>query len=273
VPSALELAEVYAILEEHHRIRRQGGAGLIQARHWRPVTRVALGGREFAVKQYAAGAVGARVRRRLAGSRAHRAWRSQRELAARGVPSAPAVALVETCAWHDPVESYLITAWVAGSYPGERMAELCERGDEVACRLFLEAGGGFLGQAHRAGVWLEDFWNRNFLVPAGPGEPARFILVDYDSVRLTGLNGPRQLKNLRQFSRAFAAGTPAGGWAPFAAAYLEALGMAPSRHRLLLDGLVALLEIPSHQGILDRLCGERWRALRRLAGGGRRLHP
>jgi Lipopolysaccharide kinase (Kdo/WaaP) family len=268
--AGLEAGAIQAILSEHHGILARGGPRLVQPRHWRPVTRVALGEREFAVKQYGAGAFGARLRCRLAGSRARRAWGAHQELAGRDVPTAPPVAWVEISAWNDPVESYLVTGWVAGCYPSERLAELRGDGDEAGCRRFLAAGGVFLGRTHAAGVWLEDFWNRNFLVPAAPAEPDRFILVDCDDVRLRGLDGPRRLKNLRQFSRAFARGTTEAGWRVFAAAYLEAAGAPPSGDGELLDGLVALLEVPSHEGILDRLCRDRWRALRPLFAGGRR---
>src|SRR5438105_9393363 len=63
------------ILAAHHAVLASGGARLVQARHWRPVTRVEVGGTEYAVKQYARGSGCSRVRRLLCGTRARAASR------------------------------------------------------------------------------------------------------------------------------------------------------------------------------------------------------
>src|SRR5438105_12272045 len=83
--------QIRNILAAHHAVLASGGARLVQARHWRPVTRVDVGGTEYAVKQYARGSVGARVRRLLRGTRARAAGRRCEVLEALGIAAAPPV--------------------------------------------------------------------------------------------------------------------------------------------------------------------------------------
>ena len=165
------------ILREHRQVLLSGGAGLIQGRHWRPVTRVECEGASYAVKQYARGSMGARLRRLAFGSRALRAARRCRRLLTAGIPAAAIAAVLESPAPHEP-ESYLITHWVPGPHPSERIRALRDHRDEAGWQQLLEQAGRWLGRTHRRSIWLNDCWDGNFVV-AGDG---RLVLVDCDSV-------------------------------------------------------------------------------------------
>src|SRR5438093_1543531 len=67
---------VVRALAAHRHVLSTGGLRLIQARHWRPVTRVRVDAAELAVKQYAAGSLGSRLRAAVLGSRARGAWQT-----------------------------------------------------------------------------------------------------------------------------------------------------------------------------------------------------
>jgi hypothetical protein len=254
---------ILAAVAAHRQILKAGGPRLIQARHWRPVTRVDVAGRELAVKQYSHGAPGSRLRAALFGSRARRAWRGFQQLRACRLPAAPPAACVEAPVTGGGAGSYLVTEWIEGSHPAGRLRELS--GAE-ARGAFATAAGMLIGTFHAQGAWIEDFRNENFIVPAG--ERATFVLIDYDSIHFSCLTGSWQLRNLRQFYRGVREGDESVRRRRFARAYLQALGLRAHEERIE-DLLVSLLDVPSHDGILRALCDEYWRRIRPLAGHSR----
>src|SRR5207248_2304439 len=133
-------------------------------------------GTEYAVKQYARGSASSHVRRLLCGTRARAVGRRYRILQALGIDTAAPVGIVESPPWLEP-ESYLITRWIDGPCPSQRMRALRDRGDEVAGVAFLEQAGRWLGTFHGSGVWMNDCWDGNFVI----AEPLRLVIVDYDS--------------------------------------------------------------------------------------------
>ena len=204
---------ILGILTAHRAILASGGDRLVQARHWRPVTRVESGGAEYAVKQYARGSAGSRLRRLVAGSRAGDAIRRFGILEALGIAAAPPIAIVESPAAQEP-ESYLITRWIHGPSPSQQMRAFHEGRDEEARSAFLERGGRWLARLHDSGVWMNDCWDGNFVVAESGG----LVIVDYDSAHFARLNGEWQLRNLRQFYRAFREGDSAADRSRFARA-------------------------------------------------------
>lgn len=262
----LGVQELVGILEEHRRILVEGGPELVQARKWRPVTRVGAAGVEYAVKQYGRGSVGSRIRRMLRGTKARRGWIAQRRLASRGLPVATAAAWIDVDGFTGGAEGFLISRWVPGVYLSDCLSGLAEGSDPRARWRLIEAAGRFVAAVHRQGIWLNDFWDRNVLVLAEPGRAPVFTLVDCDSAHFGGLTGALQLRNVRQFSRALGRGASRTDRLRFARAYLHGLGFQSLQHHELQRHLLALLDVESHEGILPRLAARTWRRMEPIVG-------
>ncbi len=173
------------------------------------------GRREVVVKQFRNQGLRARLRRRLAGSKATRSWRAARALAAAGVPTPEPVLLVESVASTGP--SYFVTGRLEGVFEARYFFRALNAGrarqefPQVDPEALLRELGAALARLHRAGIWHRDVSVGNVLLRPAPepglredGPPAVY-LVDLNrartGVRLTLLRRIRDLARLRIFER------------------------------------------------------------------------
>lgn len=137
------------------------------------------------VRRYRPRGVHAVVRNSVMVSKEHNAFTFALEYERRGVPTAPALAILERYASGVFKESLLVTAKV----PSRTLREVLEAGDAAARgskdplrgrRAWQRALACFVRRAHERGVYHLDMNQANVLVPVDRTEPAddAFVLVD-----------------------------------------------------------------------------------------------
>lgn len=143
------------------------------------------GGAGWVIRRYRPTGVHAFVRNSVMVSKEHNAFTFALEYERRGVPAAPALAILERYAKGVFQESLLVTQKVPSHTLGECM-EAADRAAKAARnpgkgrRAWLRAFAEFVRRAHERGVYHLDLNPANVLVPLAHATPedAAFVLVD-----------------------------------------------------------------------------------------------
>lgn len=193
--------ELSAIIAAHHAALRSG-KGVLKDGRRNVVTRILHGNGWLCVKEYRSSGLLDRIKDRLRGSRARRAWRGASHLRKHGIAAPETVSLVEQAG-----KSYLVTRFIKSAVPlnlllRERFSGPLGRVEIVAKRAMVQQLGQWLRRIHNLGVYHDDWSTKNILATEQSGQWT-FHVLDMESVlprkRLTYR---RRVKNLGQLSDA-----------------------------------------------------------------------
>jgi hypothetical protein len=189
--------EVFTLID----IFRGGGAGLVIKDGRRSfVKRFSFGSQEVYLKFYRTYALSRRIGSFWRAAPALRAFRNARRLAALGIGTAPAVAVVARDRNSATGESGLFTLSLlpAESITQFFMDKLSNPGAEEERRVVLRELACFLSDIHGRGIYPKDCKDANVLVRR-EDDGYSFHLLDYDSfLFLDSVSARRRMKNLHQ---------------------------------------------------------------------------
>lgn len=155
-------------------------------RHYRVTLAEGGAHRDWVVKVYKAGGLGAALKRALRGSRALRELERMCETDRRGVPVAAPAMAGEWMSGPRAGESYLVFESLDGWTSLDAYARTpAEGADALRRRRDVVRGfGRFARDVYDAGVYQDDFNPTNVLVRLGNGGTPEFLLVDFERVRM-----------------------------------------------------------------------------------------
>ena len=189
------------IITAHHAALRSG-EGVLKDRQRNAVTCVRHGNDWFCVKEYRSHGLPDRIKDRLRGSRARRAWSGASHLRKHGIAAPEAVSQLE-----QDGKSYLVTRFINGAVAlnlllYERFSGRLDRAEVTAKRTMVKQLGQWLRSIHDLGIYHDDWSSKNILATQH-NEQWTFHMLDMESVlprkRLTYR---RRVKNLGQISDA-----------------------------------------------------------------------
>lgn len=199
----LDPISVVALLDAHRRDLAAKAPGVLKDSARSALTRQRLGSRDVVVKQFH-DAWWERVRN-LVRPRARAAWLAGNGLRVRGFDTAEPLALVLCGRGLAMRDSFLVMEDLGPERRADRLALARYAGAQDAARRAekraLVAGAAELvRRLHAAGVYHADLKAVNLFV-RGELSEARFVLADYDRVRVDRVVSPRRrVKNLAQLS-------------------------------------------------------------------------
>lgn len=189
-----------ARLRSPERLLAAPGARFVKDHRRTAVAAVAVGDRTVYVKRFKPYAWYRPIEWLFTGSPARRCWQISSELERHAFPVAPPLAFTERFRLGLPLDSYLVTAAVAGSEPAarfwrERAARL---GPRSRGRL-VERAAAELRRFHDAGFYSRDANADNFLIRWSESGELGFWLLDLENVRrLASVSQRKRIKNLVQ---------------------------------------------------------------------------
>ncbi len=151
---------------------------------------------DVVVKQFRNQDLGARLRRRWGAGKAERSWRMALAFEAAGVPTAPAVMLIESTRPDGP--SFFVTRHLGDVVEARYLFRAVNAGREreefpdIDCERFLAAVGAMLRRMHEAGFFHRDLSIGNILLmTGGAGDPSeRLAVIDLNRARRRRRLGP-----------------------------------------------------------------------------------
>jgi tRNA A-37 threonylcarbamoyl transferase component Bud32 len=185
-----------------HEVALSSGEGVLKDGRRTAVTRLSYGDVWLCVKEYRPMGLLDRIKDRLRGSRAGRAWRGAINLSAHGIATPEIVGLVER-----DEKSYLVTSFINGATPldlllRKRFSGAVGQAEVAHKRTMVRQLGKWLRRVHDLGVYHDDWSTKNILVTQH-GQEWIFHFVDMESVSSRKrLTYRRRVKNLGQLSKA-----------------------------------------------------------------------
>jgi tRNA A-37 threonylcarbamoyl transferase component Bud32 len=190
------------LLAAHAQALAAGGEAVLKDGRRSAVTRVRLGGAALCVKEYRYRGWLDRLKDLLRGRRARRAWRAAARLAACGIETPQAVAVIEHAG-----RGFFVTRFVDGAVGLDvllprRFGGALSPGELAARRAMVRQLGRWLRKVHDCGLYHDDWSAKNVLAIERDGRWA-FYLLDVESVsRVKRLTRRRRIKNLGQIGDA-----------------------------------------------------------------------
>lgn len=194
-------APLQALLDAHHKALATGQEVLKNGPRT-AVTRVPLDNAWACVKEYRQAGASERLKGLLGQSRAARAARGARRLAAQGIEAPELLAVARRGA-----SAYLVTRYVEGATPlnrlvAERFGGPLSPAELAAKRAMLRQLAAWLRHIHDRGVYHDDWSAKNFLA-AERAESWAFYVLDFESLSpWKPLTWRRRVKNLGQLADA-----------------------------------------------------------------------
>lgn len=194
--------EELAALIAAHDAALSSGEGVLKDGRRTAVTRLRCGDVWLCVKEYRPVGLVDRIKDRLRGSRAGRAWKGAKYLSAHGIATPETVGLVKR-----NEKSYLVTSFIDGATPLDlllrnRFSGALGQAEVAHKRTMVRQLGKWLRRVHDLGLYHDDWSSKNILVSQN-GYEWIFRFVDMESVQARKrLTYRRRVKNLGQLSKA-----------------------------------------------------------------------